>query len=63
MDSEIGINAIAELDKAISDGYDKFRQCHSAFYDGMKQSYVQGFLDGIRYNLDELAIAYKKKYN
>lgn len=56
-------NALKELDKKIQDGFNRFKQSYSTIGDSVHQAYVQGFLDGIRSNLDELAEAYKLDIN
>ena len=52
-----------ELDKQIQDGFNRFKETYSILGDSVHQAYVQGFLDGIRSNLDELAKAYKLDMN
>lgn len=48
-------HAFNVLDKQIQDGFNRFKQSYSTLGDSVHQAYVQGFLDGIRSNLDELA--------
>lgn len=56
-------NALKELDKKIQDGFNRFKQNYSRLGDSVHQAYVQGFLDGIRSNLDELVEVYKLDMN
>lgn len=56
-------HAFNVLDKQIQDGFNHFKQSYSTLGDSVHQAYVQGFLDGIRSNLDELADAYKLDVN
>lgn len=56
-------HALKELDKKIQAGFSRFKRNYSGLGDSVYQAYVQGFLDGIRSNLDELAKAYKLDMN
>lgn len=49
-----------ELDQKILAGFKLFQETHSEMLCGVHEAYTQGFLDGIRCNLDDLAKAYKK---
>lgn len=57
------LHASNELDKKIQDGFNHFQQNYSILGASVHQAYVQGFLDGIRSNLDELVEAYKLDMN
>lgn len=50
----------AVLDKQIQDGFNHFQESYSVLGNSIRQAYTQGFLDGIRSNLDNLAEAYKR---
>lgn len=49
-----------ELDQKILAGFKQFQETHSGLFCGVHEAYTQGFLDGIRCNLDDLAKAYRK---
>lgn len=53
----------AELDKQIQEGFNRFQDSHRPLYGGMREAYVQGFLDGIRSNLNDLIEAHKRDIN
>lgn len=57
------IHTFTELDKQIQDGFNRFRENHIPLFGGVREAYVQGFLDGIRNNLNDLAEAYKRDIN
>lgn len=57
------IHTFTELDKQIQDGFNRFRENHTPLFRGIREAYVQGFLDGIRSNLNDLVEAYKRDIN
>lgn len=57
------LHTFAELDKQIQDGFKYFQESYSVFGNSSRQAYTQGFLDGIRSNLNGLTEAYKRDIN
>lgn len=57
------LRTFVELDKQIQDGFKHFQKSSSVLGNSVRQAYTQGFLDGIRSNLNELANTYKRDNN
>lgn len=52
-------HAYTELDKQIQDGFSHFQKSCTPLYGGISEAYTQGFIDGLRSNLNALLEAYK----